>query len=198
MNVHKSDKIGQEQWSKFHASWPDGFHSPIKNDIVAMKSSKKSVKAGEIEIFYTQAIYSQVMWLFRIGRIELEDHLKYELSAVPLSLFDSNGKMRHSTSKADLKNRLQIKTSQRLPSKADVVIINGFGKLWSISWQKNATLRDLAYQMYQHECIKWLISFPNTLPIYWLQTTLRIDLLSPAQKLCPYKWKKEWWFEEIP
>ena len=58
--------------------------------------------------------------------------------------------MRHSTSKADLKNRLQIETSQRLQSKADVVIIDGCGNLWSISWPENATLRDLAYQMYQH------------------------------------------------
>ena len=29
----------------------------------------------------------------RAGRIELEEVLKYELSPVPLSLFDSNGKM---------------------------------------------------------------------------------------------------------
>ena len=65
-------------------------------------------------------------------------------------MFDSNGETRHSTSKADLKNRLQIETSQRLQSKADVVIIDACGKLWSISWPENAILRDLAYQMYQH------------------------------------------------
>ena len=92
-----------------------------------MKSSKKSVTAEEVEIFNTEVIYSQVMCLHSIGRIELEEVLKYELSPVPLSLFDSNREMRHSTSKADLKNRLQIKTSQRLQSKADVVIIVGCG-----------------------------------------------------------------------
>ena len=90
------------------------------------------------------------MCLLSIGMTELEEVLKYELSPVPLSLFDSNGEMRHSTSKAKLKNRLQIETSQRLQSKADVVIIDGCGNLWSISWPKNATLRDLAYQLYQH------------------------------------------------
>ena len=73
------------------------------------------------------------MCLLSIERIELEEVLKYELSPVPLSLFGSNGEMKHSTSKADLKNRLQIETSQRLQSKADVVIIDGCGKLWSIS-----------------------------------------------------------------
>ena len=90
------------------------------------------------------------MCLLSIGITELEEVLKYELSPVPLSLFDSNGEMRHSTSKAKLKNRLQLETSQRLQSRADVVIIDGCGKLWSISWPKNATLRDLAYQLCQH------------------------------------------------
>ena len=163
------------------------------------------------------------MCLLSIGMIELEEVLKYKLSPVPLSFFDSNGEMRHSTSKAKLKNRLQIETSQWLQSKADVVIIDGCGKLWSISWPKNATLRDLAYQTYQYStflpaaedmCVflvfniyfKYSIySIPiyirlpstnkrdyydifikqnshdwyhieNILLIWWLQTTLRIDL----------------------
>ena len=73
-----------------------------------MKSSKKSVKAREVEIFNTEVIYSQVMCLLRIGRIELEEVLKYEFSSVPSSLFDSNSEMRHSASKADLKNRFRI------------------------------------------------------------------------------------------
>ena len=91
-----------------------------------MKSSKKSAKSGEVEIFNTEVIYSQGMRLLSIGSIELEEILKYELPPVPLDLFDSNGEMR---SKADLKNRYQIETSQ---SKANVVIINRYGKLWSI------------------------------------------------------------------
>ena len=68
MNQYESEFI-QEQQSKFQASWPNGFHSPIKNEIVTMKSSKKSVKAGEVEIFNTEVIYSQVMSLLSIGRI---------------------------------------------------------------------------------------------------------------------------------
>ena len=105
VNVHNSIKIGQEQQSKFQASWPVRFRSPIKNEIVTMKSSKKFVKAGEVEIFNTEVIYSRVMCLLSIGRIELEEVLKYELSPDPLSLFDSNGEMRHSTSKTDLKKQ---------------------------------------------------------------------------------------------
>ena len=115
-----------------------------------MKSSRKSVKAGEVQIFSTEGIYQKVMCLLHIGRIELEEVVKYELSPALLSSFSSNGEMRHSTSKADLKSRLQIETSQRLQSKGDVAIINGCGKLWSISRPKNSTLRDLAYQMYHN------------------------------------------------
>ena len=45
-----------------------------------MKSSKKCAKAGEVEIFNTEVIYSRVMCLLRIGKIELEEVLNYELS----------------------------------------------------------------------------------------------------------------------
>ena len=38
-----------------------------------MKSSKKSVKAGEIKIFNKEVIYSRVVFLLSIGRIELEE-----------------------------------------------------------------------------------------------------------------------------
>ena len=103
VNVHNSIKIGQEQQSKFQATLPNGFHSPIMNKVVTTKSSKKSVKAGEVEFFNTEVIYSRVMCLLRIERIELEEVLKYELAPVPLSLLESNREMRHSTSKADLK-----------------------------------------------------------------------------------------------
>ena len=72
VNVHNSIMIGQEQRSKFQASRPNGFHSHIKNEIVTMKSSKKPVKAGEVEIFNTEVIYSGVMCLLSIRRIELE------------------------------------------------------------------------------------------------------------------------------
>ena len=103
VNVHNSIKIGQEQQSKFQASLPNGFHSPIMNKIVTTKTSKRSVKTGEVEFFNTEVIYSRVMCLLRIERIELEEVLKYELAPVPLSLLESNREMRHSTSKADLK-----------------------------------------------------------------------------------------------
>ena len=49
--------------------------------------------------------YSRVTCLLSTARIELEEILKYELSPALLSLFGSNGEMRHSTSKSDLKKK---------------------------------------------------------------------------------------------
>ena len=93
VSVHKSIKIGQEQRSKFQTSWPDGFHSPIKNEVRNLSRLDKSRS------------YSRVTCLLSTARIELEEILKYELSPALLSLFGSNGEMRHSTSKSDLKKK---------------------------------------------------------------------------------------------
>ena len=76
-----------------------------------MKSSKKSVKAGEVEIFNAEITYSQFMCPLSIGSIELEEILKYELPPVPLYLFETNGEMSHLTSEAELKNSYEIETS---------------------------------------------------------------------------------------
>ena len=68
-----------------------------------MKSGKKRSKSGEVEFFNTELIYSRVMCLLSIGRITLEDVLKYELPPTLLSFFENTGEMRASKSKADLK-----------------------------------------------------------------------------------------------
>ena len=78
------------------ASWPDGFYNVIKKEVRAIKSGKEWLKSGEIGFFNRELIYSHVMWLPSIGRINFEDVLKYELSPLPLSLFDSFGEMRAS------------------------------------------------------------------------------------------------------
>ena len=63
-----------------------------------MKSGKKCSKSEEIKVFNTELIYSRVMCLLSIGRITLENVLKYELSPIPLSLFENTGEMRASKS----------------------------------------------------------------------------------------------------
>ena len=69
------------------------------------------------------------MCLLSIRIITLEDVLKYELSAVLLSLFENTGDMRVSKSKSDLKKALQVETSLVLQLKLNVVIIDGCAHL---------------------------------------------------------------------
>ena len=69
------------------------------------------------------------MCLLSIRIITLEDVLKYELSAVLLSLFENTGDMRASKSKSDLKKALQVETSLVLQLKLNVVIIDGCAHL---------------------------------------------------------------------
>ena len=109
-----------------------------------MKYGKKCSKSGEVEVFNTELIYSRVMCLLSIGRITLEDVLKYELSPTLLSLFENTGEMRALKIKADLRNALQVDTSLHLQPKPNVVIIDGCAKLWATSWPTNDTVKDLA------------------------------------------------------
>ena len=78
-NVYESVKLGEQQRQQFESSWPDDFYNVIKKEVKTMKSGKKCSKSGEIEVFNTELIYSRVMCLLSIGRITLEDVLKYEL-----------------------------------------------------------------------------------------------------------------------
>ena len=77
VNVFTSVHIGENQLSEYESSWSDGFYSPIKKVVNTMKVGKKSVKLDEIEVYNTEMIYTRVMCLFSMGRIELEDVLKY-------------------------------------------------------------------------------------------------------------------------
>ena len=155
VNAHDSVKIGEQQRKKFEASWPDLFYASIKKEVKTMKIGKKSSKDREIEIYNTELIHSRVMCLLSMGRIQLDDVLKYELSPIPLYLFESNGEMRPSKIKSYLKKALQVETSYRLQPKSNVIIIDGCAQLWSISWPTNGTVRNLADALY-HVVVSYL------------------------------------------
>ena len=69
-----------------------------------MKFRKKCSKSEEIEVFNTEQIYSQVICWLSIGRVTLDDVLKYELSSILLSLFENTREIRSLKSKLDLKS----------------------------------------------------------------------------------------------
>ena len=150
VDVHKSIEIGKRQHSDFVNSLPEGFHNKISSKIITMKSAKNSVQSGELKIFNTEVIYSRVMCLLSIGRVDLEEVLRFELSPIPLSLFQKNGEMRPPTAKSDLKEALKVTSSQRNQTKPEVIIVDGCAKFWSVEWPKGGTVRDLAYKMFQY------------------------------------------------
>ncbi|XP_066927982.1 uncharacterized protein [Clytia hemisphaerica] len=115
-----------------------------------MKSGKKSVDSGESKIFNTEVIYSRVMCLLSIDRVKLEEVLRFELSPIPLSIFQKNGEMRPPNAKSELKEALKVTTSQRNQTKPEVIIVDGCAKFWDVRWPTNGTVRDLAYKMYQY------------------------------------------------
>ena len=82
------------------------------------------------------------------GENKLEDVLKFELSPIPLSLFDKNGEMRDSKSKSALKKALHVETSCRIQPEADVIILDGCALLWTVSWPIKGTVETLADALY--------------------------------------------------
>ena len=142
-NVYESVKLGEQQRQQFEASWSGGFYNVIKKEVRTMKSGKKCSKSGEVEFFNTELIYSRAMCLLTIGKITLEDVLKYELSPILLFLIENTGEMRALKSKVDLEKALQVDTSLRLQPKPNVVIIDGFAQLWALSQPTSSTVQDL-------------------------------------------------------
>ena len=115
-----------------------------------MKVGKKYVNLDEIEVYNTEMIHTRVMCPLSMGRIELEDVLKYEISPIPLTLFENNGEMRDSKAKSSLKSALQVETSCRLQPKADAIIVGGCAQFWYVSWPTKGTVETLANTFYQH------------------------------------------------
>ena len=88
---------------EFEAVLLEHFHNIIQKLVVAMKEMKKKVKTGDIVVYNTEVIYSRVMCLLNPKQIDLKDLFQYELSPVPLSIFDGSGDSRRSlTSKTHL------------------------------------------------------------------------------------------------
>ena len=67
--------------------------------------------------------------------INLRDMLKYELAAVPTSIFDEKrGELRISKSKSILKPRLQVEVTYPSRGTGDAVVIDGCAILWVLQW----------------------------------------------------------------
>jgi len=73
-----------------------------------MSISKKWIKLGSKDCYDTDLIYSRVMGLMSSRDIDLRELFFHELAPVPTSIFEGNGDMRITKSKAKPKQKLQV------------------------------------------------------------------------------------------
>ena len=80
-------------------------------------------QTGVKDCYDTDLIYSRVMGLMSSRDIDLKELFFHELAPVPTSMFEGNGDMRITKSKAKLKQKLQVEQSSRTqPSPRDDAI----------------------------------------------------------------------------
>ena len=104
---------------------------------------KKKVTTGDVVVHNTEVIYSRVMCLLNAKQIDLKDLFKYELSPVPLTLFDENGDSRLAKQKANLKNTLKEKVSLRRCLSENAVVLYSCALLWGVYWPKAGNVSTL-------------------------------------------------------
>jgi len=118
-----------------------------------MQLMKKHISVGTVKVYDTSLIYSRIIGLQASGRkLSLDDVLKYELSPVPMALFDSSGDMRVAKAKSTLKRQLQVEATMRHVSKNSSVIIDISAMLWVISWPTNGKVQD-----YVDTVVSWVL-----------------------------------------
>ena len=132
VNVDDALAIGTQQMKDFESELPAGFHNSIKKNVKTMLINKKSIKIKDVEIYNTETIYARVMALISTGALQLDEVFKYELSPIPVSLFEESGDMRLAKNKSMIKRSLRVLSSQRLQSEPDMIVIDGSALFYTV------------------------------------------------------------------
>ncbi|KAL8560458.1 hypothetical protein ACOMHN_054361 [Nucella lapillus] len=137
VNVHEAVKIGTEQQKAFEGKWPASFHLKLKRRVKNIASLVKSqLKMGkDIKAIDTGFIYARVLGIMASSRepVSIEALFSHELAPLPTALFDETGDMR-TTSKAVLKNKINIVCGVRNKPSPSVVVLDGCAILWTVPW----------------------------------------------------------------
>ena len=144
VNVDKAVEIGEKQMNTFQDSLPGSFRTPLSNQVVLMTSSKDKktkLKLQKAE-YNADLLLSRVLLLLGTNQIEFSEVFKYELAAVPPSLFYDSGDARYPNNKSVLMNKLKHEQSSRGFS-FNAILIDGGGLLYKIYWPSNGTVGDL-------------------------------------------------------
>ena len=129
--------------SDFLKSWPEGFNKTISKPIVTMSMGKKHIKVDKVAVYDPSVIYLRILGLQKARDINLKEVMKYELAAVPPSIFDDKtGEMRLTPSKSCLKSLLQVEIPWTSSYSCEVTLLDGCALLWNVSWPAKETVRD--------------------------------------------------------
>ena len=130
MNVDKAAEIGKRQMNDFQNSLPGSFRTPLSNKVVLMTSSKDKKTKLKIEKaeYNADLILSRILLLLGTNQLEFSEVFKYELAAVPPSLFHETGNARYPKNKSLLMKKLKSEQSSR-GIRFDAIVIDGGGLL---------------------------------------------------------------------
>ena len=144
INVEDAVQIGEAQLQQFESACPTGLYQTIKRKVITKKEGTKKRGADPMEQCNSGLIFARVTALRSIRAINLNDVLKYELAAVPTSIFDGNsGELRISKSKSILKRRLQVEVTNPSRGTGDAVVIDGCAILWVLQWPSKGFIKDV-------------------------------------------------------
>ena len=138
--VEKAVDLWCQQIKSFVKELPSGFHKAIPKQVRLLKSQKKGVCIGDVEIFNTEAIYARIMRPITLGQTTLETALKHELSPVPTALFQDSGDMRFAKAKSTLKTSLEVQVSRSMHCSKGVVV-----KIFALSEQVDPLILNFLY-----------------------------------------------------
>ena len=123
---------------------PTGFYQTFKRKVITMKEGKQQRGTDPMEQRNSGLIFARVTALMSTRAINLNDVLKYELPAVPTSIFDEiSGEFRISKSKSTLKRILQVEVTNTSRGTGDAVVIEGCAILWVLQWPSKGFLKDV-------------------------------------------------------
>ena len=142
-NVNRSVAIGVHQMNEFKQSLPLGFRNKLSSKVVTMAQISKKGKDEIVEVYNTEIIFSRVIYLLSLKKLDLETLFNYELSPVVTSLVYDSGEPRYCNTKSVLKKKLKIEVSSR-GIQAEATVIDGGGMLHAkVYWPTEGTVNDL-------------------------------------------------------
>ena len=144
VNVHDAVDLGKAQMEEYEASWPEGFHQPLKKRVRTMEDCKKKTRTDTAEQFASGLIFARALGVMNSRDVKVEQILNYELAPVPTSMFEEKTRdLCIAKSKSILKNKLQVEQSARATGQPDAIVIDGCAILWIVHWPSKGIVQDL-------------------------------------------------------